>query len=134
MFGGLHKVLFSCLCCCGLVSIGLRVVCLLFAVIRLDNWSFPRVSWLYVSSHLLHVTCFGDADLVFENLFSCAKTSRSLLSSLYSSAWIISVFRSDTLYALKKIRRLGVLFSLMTLNVFFVEQLSGLAIVCMSIM
>jgi len=49
-----------------------------------------RVSWLSVSSHLLHVSYVGGADLVFENLFSCAKISRSFLSSSYSSARIIS--------------------------------------------
>jgi len=53
------------------------------------------------------VTCVGDADLVFEYLFL--------------SANIISVSRSDTLDALRKILRLGVQFSLMILRVSFAE-------------
>jgi len=118
-------VLFGCLCCCGggvqWPPRGASVACCRLAWCGGDHWLFPRVSGLSVSSHLLHVTCVGDADLVFENLFSCAKTSRSFSSSSYSSARIISVSRSDTLYARKKIRRLGVQISLMTLNVSFVE-------------
>jgi len=125
LLGGLHKVLFGCLCCCGggvqWPPRGASDACCRLAWCGGDHWSLSRVSWAPVSSHLLHVTCVGDADLVFENLFSSAKTSRSFSSSSYSLAMIISVSRSDTLYAPEKIRRLGVQFSLMTLNVSFVE-------------
>jgi len=101
-------------CCCGGVHWpprGAPVACCRGTRLGGDHWSFPRVSWIPVSSHLLHVTCAGDADLVFENLFSCANASRSFSSSSYSSANIIIVSRSDTLYALRKILRLGVQFS-----------------------
>jgi len=61
LLGGFHTVLFGCLCCCGggvqLPPRGASVACCRLA------WLFPRVSGLSVSSHLLHVTCVGDADL-----------------------------------------------------------------------
>jgi len=77
--------------------------------------------WWSVCSNLLHVTCVGDADLVFENLFSCANASRSFSSSSYSTAKSTRVPRFDT-YALRKILRLGVQFSLMILKVLHVDH------------
>jgi len=111
VLGGLHRVFVGCICCCcGGVHWsprGAPVACCRGTRFGGDHWSFPHVSWVAVSSHLLHVTCVGDADLVFEYLFL--------------SANIISVSRSDTLDALRKILRLGVQFSLMILRVSFAE-------------
>jgi len=125
VLGGLQTLFAGCICCCcGGVHWpprGAPVACCRGTRLGGDHWSFPRVSWIPVSSHLLHVTCAGDDDLFFENLFSCANASRSFSSSSYSSANIISVSRSDTLYALRKILRLGVQFSLMILRVSLAE-------------
>jgi len=121
VLGGLQTVFASCICCCcGGVHLpprGTPVACCRGTRLGGAHWSFPRVFWVPVSSHLLHVTCVVDADLVFDNLFSCTNASRSFSNSSYSSANIISVSRFDTLYALRKILRLGVQFSLMILRV-----------------
>ncbi|XP_050741338.1 uncharacterized protein LOC127010739 [Drosophila biarmipes] len=125
VFGGLHTVFAGCICCCcGGVHWpprGAPFACCPVTRCGGENWSFLRVSWLSVSSHLLHVTCVGRDDFAFENLFSWANASRSFSSSSYSSANSINVSRSGTLYALRKILRLGVQFSFMIFKVSLAE-------------
>jgi len=56
---------------------GASVACCRLAWCGGDHWSFPRVSWLSVSSHLLHVTCVGDADMIFKIFLTYALASRA---------------------------------------------------------
>jgi len=110
--------LFGCLCCCwGGVHgppRGASVACCHQTWCDGDHLSFSRLFWLPDSSHLPHLTCVVTAVLVLENLFSSANASRSFSSSSHTSAKSISETKSDVLYALKKILRLGVQFSLLS--------------------